>query len=79
MKLFNEATKTYQLFKALHAGEVINQFHAEWRWGIKNLPAEVSRIRKHGYAIYCTDGDYNLGRPSRALVAAGYRALRAGI
>jgi DNA-binding IclR family transcriptional regulator len=79
MKLFNEATKTYKLFKALHAGEVIDQFQATWRWDIKNLPAEVSRIRAKGYAVYCKDGDYNIGKASRALVAAGYRALAMGI
>ena len=48
----------------------------------------VYQIRRMGYAIYLNESKnskgqtvqrYRAGRPSRQLVAAGYRALAAGI
>jgi hypothetical protein len=58
------------------------------RFGIKNMSAEVSRIRQGGFAVYCNTrkagngvqvSEYAIGRPSRAIVAAGYRALSLGL
>jgi len=52
------------------------------------LSAEVSRIRQHGFAVYANSRkagngvnvtEYVLGKPSRKIVAAGYRALAAGL
>ena len=88
MKFFNENTKTYKLFNALMNGQAVTPATALHRYGIKNITAEVSRIRQGGYAVYANrkvagngvkTTEYVLGKPSRALVAAGYRALAMGI
>ena len=85
---FNENTKTYRLFTALQEGEAVTPAAAEKRFGIKNMSAEVSRIRQAGFAVYAnqrTAGnnmrvtEYVLGKPSRKIVAAGYRALALGL
>ena len=58
------------------------------KMGIKNLSAEVSRVRQAGFAVYANSRkaangvnvtEYVIGKPSRNLVAAGYRALALGI
>ena len=85
---FNEETKTYKLFNALHSGDVVTPSQAEKRFGIKNISAEVSRIRQAGFAVYAnsrTAGnnvqvtEYEIGTPSRKLVAAGYKAMALGL
>lgn len=84
----NENTKTYRLFRALHSGQAVTPAAAEKRFGIKNISAEVSRIRQSGFAVYANSRkagngmqvtEYVLGKPSRKLVAAGYRALAMGL
>ena len=88
MKKFNKETKAYKLFKALQAGERISQSQAEHRFGIKNLSAEVSRVREHGFAVYRKNRvagnnvhvtEYVMGTPSQELVALGYKAKALGI
>ena len=88
MKRFNPETKTYKLFNALYNGDKVTASQAEKRFGIKNMTAEVSRIRQSGYAVYANSRkagngvqvtEYTIGRPSRAIVAAGYRALALGL
>jgi hypothetical protein len=88
MKHFNEDTKTFKLFNALYNGDVITPAQAEKRFGIKNISAEVSRIRHNGYAVYANTRkagngvqvtEYVLGKPSRKIVAAGYKALAMGL
>jgi predicted RNA-binding protein (virulence factor B family) len=85
---FNEDTKTYRLFTALQSGERITASQATKRFGIKNVSAEVSRIRQNGFAVYADQRvagngvrvtEYRLGTPSRRLVAAGYRAMQLGL
>lgn len=85
---FNEDTKTFKLFTALRAGDRITPAAANKRFGIKNVSAEVSRIRQNGYAVYADSRvagngvkvtEYRLGTPSRKLIAAGYRAMSLGI
>ena len=85
---FNPETKTYKLFNALYNGEAVSASQAEKRFGIKNISAEVSRVRQAGYAVYANSRkagngvqvtEYVIGKPSRNLVAAGYRALALGI
>ena len=84
----NQGTKTHKIFTALTAGEKLTASQAEKRFGVKNIAAEVSRIRQAGYAVYAnrrTAGnnvevtEYQIGTPSRTIVAAGYRALAMGI
>ena len=85
---FSPKTKTYKLFTALHSGETVTPAQAEKRFGIKNISAEASRIRQAGFAVYCNTrkagngvmvSEYQIGRPSRKVVAAGYRALAMGL
>ena len=88
IKKFNQETKTYRLFKALQEGERITAAQAEKRFGIKNLSAEVSRVRQHGFAVYRKNRvagnnahvvEYVMGTPSQELVALGYKAMALGI
>jgi hypothetical protein len=88
MMRFNPETKTYKLFTALHNGEKISASQAHKRFGIKNISAEVSRVRQAGFAVYANSRkarngvqvtEYRIGTPSRKLVAAGYRALAMGL
>jgi hypothetical protein len=85
--MINPETKTFRVFSALQNGEALTESKAR-KMGIGNLSAEVSRIREHGFAVYAnsrTAGngvkvtEYVLGRPSRRLVAAGYKAIAAGL
>jgi hypothetical protein len=87
MKHFNPETKTFKVFSALQSGKALTASQAA-KMGIKNLSAEVSRIRNNGFAVYTNSRkagngvqvtEYVLGKPSRKLVAAGYRALALGI
>jgi len=86
--MFNTETKTFKLFNALYTGERVTPAQATKRFGIKNMSAEVSRIRQAGYAVYAnkrTAGngvavtEYVIGKPSRKIVAAGYKALAMGL
>lgn len=88
MKFFNPETKTYKLFNALYNGETVTAAQAQKRFGIKNMSAEVSRIRQNGYAVYAntrragngvTVTEYVIGKPSRQIVAAGYKAMSLGL
>ena len=88
MKLINPETKTFKVFQALQKGDAISASQAEKRFGVKNLNAEVHRIRQHGFADYAnrrTAGngvkvtEYVIGKPSRKLVAAGYKAMAMGL
>jgi len=88
MKYFNPESKTYKVFSALYNGETLTQAQATERFGVGNLRAEASRIRQNGYAVYTnrrktgngvTVTEYNLGKPSREIVALGYKAKSMGI
>ena len=88
MKHFNPETKTFKLFNAMYNGEAVTASAAQKRFGIKNISAEVSRIRQNGYAVYANTRvagnnakvtEYVIGKPSRAIVAAGYKAMSAGL
>jgi hypothetical protein len=88
MKRFSTESKTHKLFEALKSGDKITAKQAEKRFGIKNISAEASRIRQAGYAVYANTRlagnhvqvtEYELGKPSRRVVAAGYRAIALGL
>jgi hypothetical protein len=85
---FNEDTKTFKLFQALRTGEAITPAAAAKRFGIKNMSAEVSRVRQNGFAVYANTRvagngvrvtEYQMGKPSRKLIAAGYKAMSLGL
>lgn len=88
MTRFSENTKTFKLFTALYNGEAVTPAQATKRFGIKNISAEVSRIRQAGYAVYANSRksgngvqvtEYVIGKPSRKIVAAGYKAMALGL
>lgn len=88
MKRISSETKTHKLFTALKNGEKFTPAQAEKRFGIKNISAEATRIRQAGYAVYANSRkagngvqvtEYEMGRPSRRVVAAGYRAMAMGL
>ena len=88
MKYFNPETKTFKLFDALYKGQAVTAAQAEKRFGIKNIAAEASRIRGNGYAVYTNTRkagngvavtEYVMGKPSREIVALGYKAKALGI
>lgn len=81
-------TKQERVLEALQRGEQLTAKQIAARFGVANPTATISDLRYSGFAIYAnrnvdTKGrvttKYRLGRPSRALVAAGYRALQLGI
>ncbi len=81
-------TKSGKLLAALQAGEKLTAAQITARFGIKNPRATVSDLRFSGYAIYAnqhkdTKGrettKYRLGTPSKRLIAAGYKAMAAGL
>ena len=88
MKKINLETKTGKLFTALKEGQKLTASEANKRFGIKNIAAEASRIRQAGYAVYANSRkagngvqvtEYEMGRPSRKVVAAGYKAIALGL
>jgi len=88
MKFISKDTKTFKVFTALYNGAKLTQSQATKKFGVKNLSAEASRIRQAGYAVYSntrkagngvTVTEYELGKPSREIVALGYKARNAGI
>ena len=85
---FSKESKTFKVFTALRNGESLTQSEATKRFGVKNLAAEASRIRQNGYAVYAnsrtagngvTVTEYEMGKPSREIVALGYKAKALGI
>jgi hypothetical protein len=85
---YSRDTKTFRLQQALQSGQVVTASTAAKRFGIKNLSAEVSRVKQNGYVVSkntrkSANGvvvtEYSLGAPSRALIAAGYKALALGL
>ena len=87
--MFNLETKQGKLFKALVLdGEVLSASQISKRFGIRNPRATVSEIRYAGFPVYANTRvagngvrvtEYKHGKASRKLVAAGYKALAAGL
>ena len=87
MKFINPETKTFKVFSALQSGQALTASQAK-KMGVGNLGAEVHRIRQHGFCVYTNSRkagngvqvtEYVIGKPSRNLIAAGYRALALGL
>jgi hypothetical protein len=81
-------TKQARLLEAFKNGEQLTAKQIATRFGIANPTATVSDLRFSGFAVYAnqrtnskgqTYTKYRLGTPSREVVAAGYRALAAGL
>jgi hypothetical protein len=87
MKRLNPKSKTFKVFNALYNGAALTAAQAK-KMGIGNLAAEASRIRQQGYAVYTNTRkagngvavtEYVMGKPSREIVALGYKAKALGI
>ena len=85
---YSKETKTFKLQQALQEGAPITASQASKRFGIKNITAEIARIRQNGYAVYTTSRkagngvqvtEYKMGPASRELVALGYLAKSMGL
>ena len=80
-------TQTQRVADALENGASLTAKQISARYGVKNVRAVISKLRSEGYSIYLNkrvssfDGEtymkYRVGTPPRAVVAAGYAALRA--
>ena len=78
-------TKTAKLIAALEDGAELTAKQINARYGVKNARALISSLRMQGYPVYLnkrvstfngeTYSKYRLGTPTRAVVAAGFRAL----
>ena len=79
-------TKTEKVLNALIDGAELTAKQISARYGVKNVRAVISKLRSEGLSIYLNkrvssfDGEtyskYMIGTPTRAVVAAGYKALR---
>ena len=81
-------TKTDKVLHALQKGEALTAKQITSRFGAGNPRALLSSLRMKGYAVYATahtdtkgreTTKYTLGEPDRAIVAAGYKAVAAGL
>lgn len=73
-------TKTEKLLNALESGARLTSRQIFSRFGLKNPTATITNLRQEGHSIYFnrrknTASFYRMGRPTRELIAAGYRAL----
>jgi hypothetical protein len=77
-------TKTNMLLEAFQNGEELTAAQITSRYGIRNVYDAVYNLRTQGYAVYLNErtnargetvNKYRLGTPSRAVVAAGIKAL----
>ena len=79
--------QTAKVANALVNGAELTAKQITSRYGVKNVSAVISQLRSEGFSIYLNkrvssfDGEaymkYMIGTPTRAVVAAGYKALRA--
>ena len=85
---YSRDTKTFKVQVALQQGETLTASQAQKRFGVKNLGAEISRIRSNGFCVAtisrkANNGvkvtEYVISKPSRELIAAGYKALSVGL
>jgi hypothetical protein len=76
--------QTTRVLSFLQSGSDLTENQAYTKFGIRNMSATASNLRRKGYAVYTnrktlSNGNvatvFRLGTPSRAVVAAGYRAL----
>jgi Helix-turn-helix domain len=78
-------TNTQRVLEALKTGEELTAKQISSRFGIANPSAAVHTLRSKGYPIYLNarktqtgvTNKYRLGTPTRAMIAAGYKALGA--
>ena len=79
-------TQAAKVATALVNGAELTAKQISSRYGVKNVRAVISKLRSEGFSIYLNkrvssfDGEtYSkdmIGTPTKAVVAAGYNALR---
>tara|TARA_B100000780_G_scaffold195809_1_gene138179 strand:+ start:109 stop:369 length:261 start_codon:yes stop_codon:yes gene_type:complete len=79
-------TQAAKVATALENGAELTAKQITSRYGVKNVRAVISKLRSEGFSIYLNkrvssfNGEtymkYMVGTPTRAVVAAGYAALR---
>lgn len=78
------STKESRVLTALQEGRTLSSAQMKSFFGIGNPQAVIQALRFKGYPIYLntvtdtknrTRRVYRLGTPSKAVIAAGYRAL----
>tara|TARA_R110001599_G_scaffold77669_1_gene211647 strand:+ start:46 stop:312 length:267 start_codon:yes stop_codon:yes gene_type:complete len=79
-------TQAARVENALVNGAELTAKQITARYGVKNVCSVISKLRSEGLSIYLNkrvssfDGasymKYMIGTPTRAVVAAGYKALR---
>ena len=81
-------TKQARVLEALQKGEQLTAKQIAARFSVANPTATISNIRFAGYAVYANSRkagngvkvtEYVIGKPSRKLVAAGYKAMALGL
>ena len=83
-----KTTATSRVREAFLNGETLTAAQISARFGVSNPHNVVYNLRRQGFAIHLNEGRvgsrgrrkadfYRLGTPSKAVVAAGYRALTA--
>jgi hypothetical protein len=73
-------TKTEKLLNAFQSGARLTSKQIAARFGLKNPTAAIHQLRSEGHMIYFNSRKtmasyFNLGKPTREIVAAGFRAL----
>ena len=81
-----KTTQAQRVATALSNGAELTAKQISSRYGVKNVRAVISQLRSEGFSIYLNkrvssfDGEtymkYMIGTPTKAVVAAGYAALR---
>jgi predicted transcriptional regulator len=83
-----QMTQTARVLTALQNGEELTAKQISSRFNVANPHDVVYQLRNQGYCIYLNEkrnskgdvkGKYRIGTPSRALIAAGYKAMSAGL
>ena len=81
-------SKSEKVISALKGGAELTAKQIASRYGVKNVRALISSLRMQGYPVYLNKrtsvfnggttvyNKYTLGTASRAVIAAGYKALR---
>ena len=77
-----KTTQEARVLAAFQAGDTLTPAQMTSRFGVKNPTALINSLRSKGFAIYHNERKtrksfYKIGKPSRAVVAAGYAALGA--
>lgn len=76
-------SNTKRVLESLKSGDELTANQIKSRFGVANPTAVISSLRMQGYPIYLNPkgsvSKYRLGTPTRRVIAAGYKALAAGV